>query len=427
MPDTYRDSTVWAGLVSLAQWMNVGKGKHANRRVDDANSLSVRLSLIFGALFLITGVQLPYLPVWLDWRGLTATEIGIVTSAPLFLGLAVTPTIAFVADRIGDYRWAIVVLAWCAFAAVVALAQMHGFWSILVLVTAFLLSVQTMMPLTAALAMSGVKTLGLDYGRMRLWGSLTFIGAGFAGAAVLDSFGAKAILWLLAVGTAITVGAAQLLACPRSHSAGHRTATSAPIGLAEVADLAGSADFLLFLCAAGAVQATHAVFYAFGVLHWRTLGISNGAIGLLWAIGVVAEVGLFAFSRSIVHRVGAVELIVAGAAAAVVRWLSMAFDPPFFTLVLLQCLHALTFGATHLGAMHFIGHAAGPERAGTAQALHATATTGVAMGGAVILSGLLYGRLGGQSYLAMAVIALLGLLASTALWRRRRYGAGRYR
>jgi PPP family 3-phenylpropionic acid transporter len=418
MPDTYRDSTVWAGLLSLAQWMNVGKEKHPNQR-DDAKSLSVRLSFIFGALFLITGFQLPYLPVWLDWRGLTATEIGIVTSLPHFLGLVVTPTVGFVADRIGAHRRAIVALAWSAFAAVVALAEMRGFWSILVLATAFLLSVQTMMPLTATVAMSGVKALGLDYGRMRLWGSLTFIGAGFAGATVLDSLGAKAIVWLLVAGAAITVGTAHWLACHRLDSARHCASRSAPLGLAEIAELARSADFVLFLCAAGAVQAAHAVFYAFGVLHWRTLGISNSAIGLLWAMGVIAEVGLFAFSRSIVHRVGAAELIVAGAAAAVVRWLSMALDPPFLILVPLQFLHALTFGATHLGAMHFIARTIAPDRAGTAQAIHATATSGLAMGGAMLLSGLLYGRVGGQSYFAMAVIALLGLLASVALWRRR--------
>jgi PPP family 3-phenylpropionic acid transporter len=399
--------------------MNDGKGKQPNRRVDDANGISLRLSLIFGALFLITGVQLPYLPVWLDWRGLTAAEIGAVTSAPLLLGLVITPAIAFVADRIGDHRRAIVVLAWCALAAVLALPQTQGFWSILVLVTAFMLSVQTMMPLIGTVAMSGVKALGLDYGRMRLWGSLTFIGAGFAGATVLDSFGAKAVVWLLAVGTAITVGTAHLLASRRPASAKDLTAQSGPIGLAEVADLARSADFLLFLCAAGAVQAAHAVFYAFGVLHWQTLGIPNGAIGVLWATGVAAEVGLFAFSRSVVHRLGAVELIVVGAAAAMVRWLWMAFDPPFLILVPLQALHALTFGATHLGAMHFIGRTVGPERAGTAQAFHAAVTTGVAMGGAMLLSGVLYGRVGGQSYLGMAVIALLGLLAGIALRRRR--------
>src|SRR5919108_189131 len=398
--------------------MNVGDGNQARRRVSDANRHCVRLSLLFAALFLITGVQLPYLPVWLDWRGLTPAEIGIVTSAPLFLGLAVTPTIAFVADRIGDHRKAIVALAWCALAAVLGLGQMKGFWSVLALVTTLLLSVQTMMPLTGTVAMSGVKALGLDYGWMRLWGSLTFIGAGLVSAIVLDSFGPDAILWLLWGGTAITVGTAHFLAFVQPISGGQLAARGAPIGLAEVAELARAGDFRLFLAAAGAVSAAPAVFYWFWVLHWQTLGIPNAAIGLLWGTGVAAEIGLFAFSRSIVHRIGPVELIAAGAVAAVVRWVAMAFDPPLLFLVPLQVLHALTFGATHLGAMHFLGRTVGSERAGTAQAFHASITSGIAMGGAMLVSGVLYAKFAGLSYLAMAFIAALGLLASIGLMRR---------
>jgi MFS transporter, PPP family, 3-phenylpropionic acid transporter len=214
------------------------------------------------------------------------------------------------------------------------------------------------------------------------------------------------------------VGTAHLLAFLRPGSGQQFATQSGPIGLADVAELARTAEFQLFLSAAGAVQAAHAVFYAFGVLHWQKLGIPNGAIGLLWATGVAAEIGLFAFSRSIVRKFGSVELIAAGAAAAIVRWLAMAFDPPFLILVPLQVLHALTFGATHLGAMHFIARTVGSERAGTAQALHASATNGIAMGGAMLLSGVLYARLGGQSYLAMALIAVLGLLASIGLMRR---------
>ena len=397
--------------------MNDRNATPTNRRVEDATSFSVRLSFMFGALFMVTGIQLPYLPVWLDWRGLTATEIGIVTSTPLFLGLVATPAIALFADRRGDHRSVIVTLVWCALVSVWLLARIQGFGAILALVTAFLLSVQTIMPLTGTVAMAGVNALGLDYGRMRLWGSLTFIGAGFAGAAALDGFGAGAIVWLLVAGTSVTACAAHLL-LSRPPASSEDRVRRAPIGIAEVTQLVQSADFLIFLGAAGAVQAAHAVFYAFGVLHWRTLGISNGGIGLLWALGVAAEVGLFAFSRDLVQRVGAVELIIAGAAAAVIRWLAMAFDPPFLLLVPLQALHALTFGATHLGAMHFIGRAVRPEHAGTAQALHATATSGIAMGGAMLLSGALYGRLAGLSYLAMAVIALLGLFAAVFLKRR---------
>ena len=47
----------------------------------------------------------------------------------------------------------------------------------------------TIMPLTETVAMSGVKAAGLDYGRMRLWGSLSFIAASFCGGWVVERLG----------------------------------------------------------------------------------------------------------------------------------------------------------------------------------------------------------------------------------------------
>jgi PPP family 3-phenylpropionic acid transporter len=137
----------------------------------------------------------------------------------------------------------------------------------------------------------------------------------------------------------------------------------------------------------------------------------------LWAIGVAVEIGLMAFSGALVGRIGAVELIVAGAVASVVRWLAMGFDPPLAALVVLQALHGLTFGATHVGAFYFITRAIAEGQAGTAQALYAAVTAGIAMGGAMLLSGQLYPALGGRTYWAMAAIAAVGLAAGVALRR----------
>ena len=165
------------------------------------------------------------------------------------------------------------------------------------------------------------------------------------------------------------------------------------------------------------MQAAHAVFYTFGTLHWRELGLSTGWSGALWAISVIAEVALFAYSARVVRRIGPVELIVLGLGAAVVRWLAMGFDPPLALLVPLQLLHALTFGATHLGAIHFIGRAVPEDQAGTAQALYASVTGGIAMGGAMLIAGPLYAAYAGRAYWAMAVLAAVALVASLALIR----------
>ena len=166
------------------------------------------------------------------------------------------------------------------------------------------------------------------------------------------------------------------------------------------------------------VQASHAVFYVYGVLHWRGLGLSATWTGVLWAIAVIAEIALFARSGAVLKVLSPLGLIALGGIAAVVRWIAMAFDPPLAALIPLQMLHALTFGATHIGTVHFISQNIPPERAGTAQALQASVTAGIAMGGATLLAGQLYGPIGAKAYLAMAILGA-GALAAAALAHKR--------
>jgi len=180
-----------------------------------------------------------------------------------------------------------------------------------------------------------------------------------------------------------------------------------------------SRAFLLFLIAAGLTQASHAAFYTFGTLHWRVFGLSTAWSGMLWAVSIVAEVALFAYSAAVVRRIGPVELIVLGAGAAVLRWLIMGLDPALFVLLPLQILHALTFGATHIGAVHFIGRCVPEAQAGTAQALYASITGGIATGGVTLMLGPVYAAYAGRVYWAMALVAAAALLAGLALAKAR--------
>lgn len=385
----------------------------------EARTFAARLSLYYAAVFSIYGTQLPFLPVWLDARGLGATEIGLIGAAPLFVRIVATPAVAYIADRSGDHRRVIVVLGWAGLAALLALTGARAFWPILLLVLVTTLATSTVMPLTETLAMSGVRRWRLDYGRMRLWGSVSFIVASLAGGLAVERWGAEAAVWLIAVGAALTALAAHRLPRPTGTMDGTEPSPARRrITTADVAALATSPRFLLFLLAVGSVQAAHAVFYTFGVLHWRAQGLSGTWTGGLWAIGVVAEIGLFARSAVLVERLGAVGLIAAGAAASAIRWAAMSLDPSLAWLMPLQMLHAITFAATHIGAVHFISEEIAPERAGTAQALYASVTAGIAMGGATLLAGSLYASQGGRAYLAMALLGGIGLVAALVLKAR---------
>ena len=94
-----------------------------------------------------------------------------------------------------------------------------------------------------------------------------------------------------------------------------------------------------------------------------------------------------------------------GGLGGVVRWLSMPFDWPFAAFALLQTLHALTFGATHLGTMHwFADHVEDRDLSVVNGATFVAG--GVCMGVSVLASGWLYARYGAGAFAAMALPAL---------------------
>lgn len=379
----------------------------------ERRSIAVRLAVFFSALFAGYGVNVPYFPLWLDARGLSAGEISLVLAMPAIVRIATTPALAFLADRRGAHRSLLIAASVVAALATLALATAHGFWPILLVGIVVGAATAALLPLSETVAMHGVQEAGLDYGQMRLWGSVAFVGASFAGGALLARHGTTVVVWTMAACAAATLLAAVLL--PRRSGGQNGTGSGKPgIRLVDVVALATWPPFLWFVAAAAATQAAHAVIYAFGSLHWRAQGIGPGWIGTLWAIGVVVEIALFAVSGAAVRRVGPLVLLMVAAGAALVRWTAMATDPPLWALVALQMLHGATFGAAHLGGMHFIARAVPQQQAGTAQALYAT-VVGAAMAVSTLAIGDLYARFGGGAYLVMSALAGLGMVAAARL------------
>ena len=138
------------------------------------------------------------------------------------------------------------------------------------------------------------------------------------------------------------------------------------------------------------------MFYTFGTLHWAAKACPPAGparCGRSASSREIASVRLFGPASCGASGAARTDRRLA-AAAAVVRWLAMGFDPPLALLLPLQVLHGLTFGATHVGAIHFMGRAVPRSQTGTAQALYASVTGGIAMGGAMLIAGPLYATYG---------------------------------
>ncbi|MEO1281094.1 MAG: MFS transporter [Pseudomonadota bacterium] len=313
------------------------------RRQDEPsrNRYAVGISAYFGALFLIYGIHLPYFPVWLDWRGMDAAEIAIITALPFFVRFLASPVIALIADSRDAHCTTTIVLSWLALGAALTLTQLSSFWPIAAAALVLSLCKTSVMPMIETLAVSGVTRFRLDYGRMRLWGSLTFIFASLAGGALIESYGSDITIWLIVGACGITALAAHSLINPKAMAGapdykGPRVTsketpatTATPSSVTAALGLLKKPEFVALLVATGAVQATHATYYIFGTLHWLSQGIDPIEAGLLWGIGVTAEIIVFAWAAPIIHRIGAEKLLLAGCAAAVLRWSLIATDPGF--------------------------------------------------------------------------------------------------
>lgn len=383
------------------------------------NGFALRLSLFYAAIFLIAGCYMPFLPVWLDGMGMKEWQISVILATPIALRPFFTPAIGIAADHLGRPIAILKVLAWGSMLSCLILPFTHSFLTIfaaIMLYTAFWMSV---MPLTETVVLAGVRRGQGQYGRMRLWGSISFVAMTLGGGAAIDLWGSGAALWLF-VGAALAVlMAAQWL--PGDSPPAEQPATPASpqrIQFPELLILIRAPELWLFLIAASAVQASHAVYYIFGTLHWTAHGISPTIAGTLWAVGVIVEILLFAYAGGLAEKIGPARLILIGAGAAVLRWSVTAFDPPLAVLYLVQMLHGFTFGAAHLGAMNFMRDAVPHRLSASVQAVYASIGLGIMMGLTSLAAGPLYHALKGKAYLAMALLGLAGVVASVLLWRR---------
>ncbi len=371
-----------------------------------------RLATVYAAFFLFNGIQMPYLPAWLADRGLDTREIGIVLAVPMLARILAVPLATRLIDRHAAVETAAAMAATLSAAAYAVMGFAHGLAEILAVYAVISLLSSPVLPLTDSLGLRGLKARGLAYGPVRLWGSVAFIVANVAGGLVLGTWGAGALVWALTAALAATAAAAWRLA--RVADGGEAVARTL-VG----SGLWRSRAFVATVVGASLIQASHAVLYGFATLQWTRVGLDGTTIGLLWALGVVAEIALFAVSARLVARIGAANMIVIGGIGAVARWTAMGFTPPLILLPALQLLHGLSFGATHLGAMDMLSQLAHRNGGATAQGDFAAAQGGtfaVAMGA----SGGLVAAFGNAAYFAMAAVAAAGFVIALGARREQR-------
>jgi len=373
---------------------------------------AVRLALLYAMCFGTGGLYLAFFPSWLAVRGLDPAAIGLVLAAFQLSRIVATPIGTRVSDRHGSMKGSIVVVTIAAAAAMSLLGFMSGFAAIICAVIVMSATWASALPLIDAYALKGLTARGRAYGPVRLWGSVGFIVATVAGGYIFGIVATTHLIWMIAAGHwALVLFALALVPIPREDSAAQPVAK----GHSHLRRPA----FLAIAAAGSLIQASHAVYYGFATLDWTARGFDGVTIGVLWGIGVIGEIILFALASRMPAAIGPVTLILIGAVGAILRWTATALDPSVAIMVLIQLLHGASFGTTHLGVMMFLNQNATEGARAAAQGDISTANS-LMMASASALAGVLYGVSGSMAYLAMAAMgAAGGMFALLAAYFRR--------
>ncbi|HVZ54042.1 MAG TPA: MFS transporter [Pseudolabrys sp.] len=375
-----------------------------------------RVACLYAALFAANGIQLPFFPVWLKAKGLDAHEIGFVLAVPMLARIIATPLATRLADRRDALREAIVLACALSVAGYLLVGLAQGATAIIAAFAFASLVYAPIMPITETYTLRGLSARGRAYGPVRLWGSAAFVAGTFLAGFATDVIAARHLIWLIFAGMVLAALSAVMLE-PLERDAARVTTPVSP-----AKPLLRDKAFLAVIAAASLIQASHAVYYSFSALAWRGEGLDGSAIAALWALGVIAEIVLFALSARLPPSITPTRLLLIGAFGGALRWSAMAFNPPAAALPFLQVLHAATFGATHLGALSYLARHAPKGQAATAQGYLAIALA-AAMAAATTLSGVLYQAAGPLSYAAMASIAVAGGLCALIAQRAGRVTA----
>ena len=360
-----------------------------------------RVSALYGAFFIVAGISQPFLPVWLKAKGLDPATIGLVLAAPMLLRVLTIPLATRTADRRDALRLAIIVAACFAAVGYGLMGLAEGALAILLAYCFASIGFTPLMPLCETYAYKGLTARGKAYGSVRLWGSATFILGNLVAGVAADIIAPRHIIWMIVIascGTALVSFALMPVSV-----AAHSTDPLLPVRRRLLRDPA----FIAVVAAASLIQGSHAMFYGFTAAQWLSAGLDGTVIAALWALGVAAEIVLFALSARLPPFFTPTVLLTVGALGAALRWTGMAFDPPFLALPWLMLLHALSFGATHLGALGFVARHAPPGQAATAQGYLAI-VMGLVMAGGTAISGVLFAAFGSFAFMAMALAAVVG-------------------
>jgi len=363
-----------------------------------------RLSTFYFFFFAALGVFVPYWPLYLKSLNFSAIEIGELMAIVMGSKILAPYLLGWLSDHLQKRLIIIQVSLLFTVAAFAAVLTYQSYWWFVVVMTVFGFFWNASLPLFEALTLDHLAGNTSRYSHIRLWGSIGFIISVAALPLIIDENGIV-LLPLLMLSLLIANGISSLLVNDKVESV-------LQVESADIFEVLKKPIVIALLLACALQSLSHGAYYTFFSIYLEDHGYSRSMTGLMWALGVLAEVILFIVVYRLFHRFSTYRLFAFALLVTSLRWVILALMIDSFAfLVLSQLLHAASFGLFHATAIS-LTHQLFPGRLhARGQALYAGISFG--LGGAVgnLLSGYTWDSMGSTwTFLASALIALLGAI-----------------
>ncbi len=350
--------------------------------------------------FGVMGLYLPYFNLYCYHLGLSGFHIGVL-SALRSVTMVIFPMLwGALADRTRGRR-PIYILCNAVSAAVWALFLLTEEFAVMALITIGYGIFYS--PVIAFLEAITMETLGQEkksYGRIRLWGSISFITVVLVFGKLIESFSVRLILYGILAGSLLLVPVSATVPRDRCPS---------PAGLARRTKTLLLRRSAVFLTGGFLMLASHGAYDGFFSIHLETLGYSSIFIGISWALASTAEIVAMLYSDAIFSRFALERVLTASFAAAVLRWVILGSVSAPAAILLSQLLHAMTYGTFHMASILYMDRLSPPDAKNLGQAVNNALTYGCGLMAGFFINGALYGSLGCFGlFLVSAGLALAG-------------------
>lgn len=370
-----------------------------------------RLSSFYFFYFALLGVWLPYWPLYLQDLGFNAEKIGYVAGAMMATKIIAPSIWGYLTDRSGRRMTIIRMGALLSLLVFGALWYSQAFFWLMLVVTGFSFFWNAILAQFEVVTLSHLSGRHQRYSLIRLWGSIGFIAAVGLLGLFFDFFAVSWLPWFVLCLLA-GIWLSSMLVSESTETSGHDH------GSLTLMAVLRRPPVIIFFIVCFLLQASHGPYYAFFSVYLEDHGFNRTVTGLLWSLGVVAEVLVFIVMHRLMNRFSLYQIMMVSLLLSMLRWWMIAYlVENTAALIVAQVLHAASFGSFHAFAVEMIRRIFVGGLRGQGMALYSGLSFGA--GGAVgaVLSGWVWEYDARLTFVVAGFTCLLALLISSGVRR----------